>query len=91
MRVIPNASRAGVIGWQDDGCLKVKVQAPPEGGRANREVCLLIARALQLPKRSVTVLAGEKNRIKVIGIGDLGVHTIKARLDAGCNHRIISG
>lgn len=80
VRVIPNASRSEIMGWHDDGCLKLKVQSPPEGGRANKEACALLARILELPKKSVTVESGQKHRIKIIAIKEVSADAIKKRL-----------
>lgn len=82
LRVVPNAARAGVVGWMDDGHLKIKVQAPPEGGRANDAVCETLAAALQLPRRAVTLIAGEKSRQKTVAVAGLDDAALKARLDA---------
>lgn len=61
--VVPNASRDGIVGPHDD-MLKVKVTAPPEGGKANRKVGDLIARAVG-GKRGI-LLDGETSRRKAI-------------------------
>ena len=66
LRVIPNAAKAQVVGWMEDGCLKVKVTAPPEGGRANAEVCALLAKFAGLSKRQVRLVRGEKSRLKEV-------------------------
>ena len=43
IRVVPNARKPQVI---EGETLKVKVRAPPEGGRANEEVVELLAKHL---------------------------------------------
>jgi len=63
IRVIPNASRNEIVGMLE-GALKIKVQAPPEGGRANKCVIQVLSKELDLPKRAVSILSGEKSRIK---------------------------
>jgi len=82
LRVVPNAARSGVMGWMADGCLKVKVQAPPDGGRANEAVCKTLAAALNIPRRAVTLIAGEKSRQKTLLVVGLSHAALKARLDA---------
>jgi uncharacterized protein (TIGR00251 family) len=69
VRVIPNASRDEVVGWQD-AVLKVKVQAVAEDGKANRAVCALLAREFGCGKREVVILGGEKARLKRIQVPD---------------------
>ncbi|HKJ90475.1 MAG TPA: DUF167 domain-containing protein [Oceanipulchritudo sp.] len=68
VRVIPNASRDEISGWQES-VLKIKLQAVPEGGRANRALCAFLARTLRCARREVRIVSGEKSREKVVEIG----------------------
>lgn len=79
VRVIPNASRDEVVGWYD-GILKIKTPAQPESGKANQAVCLLLARFLELPKRSVLVVSGQKNHSKRLRVEGMSEDELKARL-----------
>ncbi|MCL4292144.1 MAG: DUF167 domain-containing protein [Acidimicrobiia bacterium] len=65
--VQPRASRPGIAGVHGDA-LKVRVAAPPEDGRANEEVCRLLALALSVSRRAVTVSAGHTSRTKTVEI-----------------------
>ncbi len=67
IKVIPNASRNEIVGWQDQA-LKVKVQAPPEGGRANEAVLALLIEATGIRKNEIRLVSGEKSRKKVVCI-----------------------
>lgn len=67
VRVIPNAGRDEIVGWQD-GVLKIKLQAVPEDGRANKALCTLLARELGCHKRDVRIVSGEKSRNKVVEV-----------------------
>lgn len=68
VRVVPNASRDEISGWQGS-ILKIKLQAVPEGGRANRALCAFLARTLRCARREVRIISGEKSREKVVEIG----------------------
>ena len=48
--------------------LKIRVAAPPEGGRANQAVCALIARTLNIPQRNVEISAGHTSPEKTLAI-----------------------
>jgi uncharacterized protein (TIGR00251 family) len=70
VRVIPNAGRDEVVGWMDGAVLKVKLQAVPEDGRANRALCALLAARLGCRPREVRIVAGEKSRAKLVELPD---------------------
>jgi uncharacterized protein (TIGR00251 family) len=63
VQVVPNAGRTAVAGLHD-GALRVRLAAPPIEGRANAELMQWLARALGLPRRAVTLVAGELSRRK---------------------------
>jgi uncharacterized protein len=72
VRVIPRASRSAIAGARD-GALLVRLTAPPVEGAANAELVRLIAEVLDVPKRAVTVVSGERSRqkrIKVTGMAE---------------------
>ena len=74
VRVIPNAARSEVVGWVDDA-LKIKLQAVPEDGKANRALCELLAGKVGCRARQITIVSGEKSRIKTLDLpiaGDPG-------------------
>ncbi|MFA5257045.1 MAG: DUF167 domain-containing protein [Opitutales bacterium] len=80
LRVVPNASRAQIADWQADGRLKIKVAVPPEGGRANKAVEELLAKALGLPKRAVEVEQGMSSREKLLRVRGLSLDEVRAKL-----------
>ena len=79
LRIIPNAPRNEIVGWHGPA-LKVKVHAPALEGRANAELLAFLAEALDLPRRSVTLLRGDKSRQKVVQIAGLNEGGLKSRL-----------
>ena len=66
VRVSPRAARNEVR--IDGEILRVLVTAPPEGGKANREVRKLLAHALGLPKTRLSLVRGETGRSKVFRV-----------------------
>jgi uncharacterized protein (TIGR00251 family) len=67
VHVQPGAGRNAVMGRHGDA-LKVKVGAPPEGGRANAAVLALVATALGVPESRLSLESGEKSRAKRVRI-----------------------
>ncbi len=79
VRVIPRAGRSGCAGLRD-GALLVKLAAAPVDGAANDELVALIAKTLKIPKRDVTIVAGERSRNKRLKITGLDREQALARL-----------
>ena len=65
LRVVPGANRPGIVGRHGDAW-KVRVSAPPEGGRANDAVLDLLARTLDVPRRDLSLTSGVTSRDKVV-------------------------
>lgn len=65
LRVSAGASRSRVLG-PHGGALKLSVKAPPERGKANREVLALVAEAFGLAPADVALVSGETAPDKVV-------------------------
>jgi uncharacterized protein (TIGR00251 family) len=67
VKVVPGAKRDGIVGPLGDR-LKVRVSAPPEGGKANAAVCALVAAALGIKPAAVRVVQGHASPEKTLEI-----------------------
>jgi uncharacterized protein (TIGR00251 family) len=65
LRVSAGASRSRVLGAHG-GALKLSVKAPPERGKANREVLEVVAQAFGLAPSDVELVAGGTAPDKVV-------------------------
>ena len=74
--VVPRASRSEISG-PHDGRLKIRVMAPPEGGRANQEVEKTLSKRLGAP---VTLVGGATGREKVFLARGIGIAEATAKL-----------
>jgi hypothetical protein len=81
VRVQPRASREGFT-ISPEGVVRVALSAPPVDGKANKSLITLLAKTLGLPRRSVTLLHGEKSRDKVLLVQGIGPDTVLKRLPA---------
>ncbi|MEO6992665.1 MAG: DUF167 domain-containing protein [Lacunisphaera sp.] len=79
LKTIPNAPRDEIVGWLGEA-LKVKVHAPALDGRANDALLAFLAEQFGLPRRAVTLVRGDKSRLKVVQITGLTLAEVKARL-----------
>lgn len=79
LRVSPGAARSAVVGRHGAGW-KVRVAAPPEHGKANDAVVHLLADALDLRARDVTIVSGHGSRDKTVALARLASDEIERRL-----------
>ena len=68
VKVIARSAKSGVAGELADGVLKVKIAAPPEGGKANEELCRVLAEYYGVPKSAVSILSGHTSPMKLVKI-----------------------
>jgi uncharacterized protein len=79
IRVIPRSGRTGLAGSRD-GRLLVRVSAPPVEGAANDALIGLIAEVLEVSRRAVRIVAGERSRQKRIAVDGVRVETAESLL-----------
>ena len=79
MRVVPRAGRSGVAGLRD-GALLVRLAAAPVDGAANAELIDVLARALDVPKRSIEIVAGDRSRSKRVRVDGMPAPAVLAAL-----------
>ncbi|TWB23867.1 DUF167 domain-containing protein [Nitrospirillum bahiense] len=72
LRVTPRASRTAIQGLMEgpEGrqLLKVAVTTVPEDGKANEAVLKLLSKTWRVPKSSLTIVAGQTDRSKVVEV-----------------------
>ncbi len=70
VRVQPNASQNGLLGFKD-GVLHVRIAAPPIKGKANQELIKFLNDILGVGKSNLTIKKGMTDKRKIIGISGL--------------------
>ena len=63
----PGASETRVEGIYQDR-IKIRISAPPEKGKANKELLRFIAKVLLVPKSRISILTGKTSNYKEIQI-----------------------
>ena len=79
VKAVPGASRSEIVGRLGEA-LKIRVAAPPEGGKANREILELLAERLGLPAAAVTLVSGAASSAKVVELRGITAEQAWARL-----------
>lgn len=79
VRVIPRSGQSCLSGTRGDALL-ARLQAPPVDGKANDELIDLIAAALDVPARAVSIVAGERSRQKRVRVSGIDARTAASRL-----------
>jgi uncharacterized protein (TIGR00251 family) len=77
VRVIPRAARSGLAGTRD-GVLLVRLTAPPVEGAANAALIEVLAKALRVPKRALTIVGGERSRLKRVRVEGVTEEFVRA-------------
>jgi len=94
-RVTPRSTKEAIDGLAqtaDGQAFQARLRAVPEDGAANRALEALVARWLDVPKRTVTLSTGGKSRLKSVRIDgdpDLLGAKLQSHVEAFSNDRII--
>jgi len=70
IRVITRAGKSGIAGMRG-GALLVRLNAAPVDGAANAELIEVLSDVLDVPKRAVSIVSGERSRQKRVQIEGL--------------------
>ena len=81
LHVQPGAGRSAIVGRHGDA-LKVRVAAPPSGGRANDAVLQLLASTLGVKGADVVLVGGASSRTKRVRIKGVEEDDLKRLLEA---------
>jgi len=72
LQVTPKSSRNEIIGWVSDAAgqpvLKIKINATPEDGKANKALIAFLAREWGVPAATLEVVSGESSRHKRLNV-----------------------
>jgi uncharacterized protein (TIGR00251 family) len=77
VRVQPKSAHNAIVG-EHDGALKIKLNAPPVEGKANKALMQCLAKWLRRPKSSLEIVSGQTSRTK----------RILVRIDAGADLKV---
>lgn len=78
-RLTPRASRNEITGVVE-GALRIRLQAPPVDGKANKALLRFLADLLDMPPSSLAILSGDTGRNKRILITGMAEAQVASRL-----------
>ena len=79
IRVIPRARRTTIDGMHD-GALRVRLNAPPVDGAANRALIDYLAGILACRKRDLELIRGARSRDKVVRVDGMSITAVRSML-----------
>ena len=79
IRVIPRSPRTSVDGMRGAAIL-VRLAAPPVDGAANDALIAFLSAALDMPRRQITIVSGERSRDKRVRIAGIATDAAISRL-----------
>lgn len=85
IKVVPNSSRNQISGWLGDS-LKIKLQAPPEDGKANKALIRLLSTTLKIGEKQISLEFGERSPEKLIRFEGIGQEELKILLEEKINN-----
>ncbi|GHV74362.1 UPF0235 protein [Spirochaetia bacterium] len=82
IKAVPGSSKSQFAGLSENR-LRIKIAAAPEDGKANAELRAFLAKALDCPKKDITLVTGEKSRLKTLALPLAAQETLE-EIIAGC-------
>jgi uncharacterized protein (TIGR00251 family) len=79
IRVIPRASKAGPAGLRN-GHYLIRLHAAPVDGAANAELIDVLSSALDIPKRNISIVSGDRSRSKRVEVIGMDADAARERL-----------
>ena len=81
VRVVTRADKTEFVGINDDGSLRIRLQASPAGDpAANRELVNFLADILEVAPEQIEIVAGINGREKVIAVEGISTADLESRL-----------
>jgi uncharacterized protein len=68
IKVIPKSPRSELVEIMGDETLKIRIAAPPEKGKANKELIKFLSTHFNVSKDSISIVTGKSDPIKLIKI-----------------------
>ncbi len=84
VHVVAGSKSESIAGLHGES-LRIKVQSPPEKGRANGDVTRLLATVLRVRRSEVEIVSGHTSRAKRMKVSGVTAAEVRARLASPLN------
>ena len=79
IKLVPNSSFSKIVDFTDD-FVRIKISSPPIENRANKEIIEFCSKLFDINKSRISIISGEKSKIKKIFIKDTNFDDISKKL-----------
>lgn len=70
IKVIPKSPKNEIIEQLADGTLRIRIAAPPEKRKANKELIKFLAKEYNVSKDEIAIVSGKSDHLKLIRINE---------------------
>ncbi|MDD5700862.1 MAG: DUF167 domain-containing protein [Dehalococcoidales bacterium] len=79
VKVLPNAGKNEILG-PVNGVWRIKIAAPPDKGKANKELIKFLSEILGVRKNNLDILKGHSSHNKILAFEGISPEEVAARL-----------
>lgn len=80
IHLIPGSKLNQIVGYMDNGSLKVKIKAKPIEGKANKELLKYLSEVLEIKLSEIEIESGFTSRNKIVRIWKVDKARIKQKI-----------
>lgn len=80
VRVTPRARKSEFAGIMEDGTLRIRIQEPPVGGKANRALIAFLSKVLGVRANRIEIVAGESGLDKIVAVEAMSAEEVENRI-----------
>lgn len=77
VRIIPRARKNEISTIMQDGAIKIKLTAPPVGGKANEALIGFLSELFNIPQSRFEIVMGSTNRNKLVAIEGIDAESLQ--------------
>jgi uncharacterized protein len=80
IHIIPASKLNQIVGYLDDGSIKIKIKAKPIEGKANFGLIDYLADILEIKKSEIEIISGLSSRNKIVRIWGIDNNKLQKKL-----------